>query len=180
MNENGLYEYDRIIYVESSTGQILHDTGFIQTTDADFEDKRDNVYETVKELAERVRESITEYRIKPGEYERDFIEGYLDRIDIETGELLFIYPEPSTGEPTEPQTPLSKQLEDMKEMLYMQEAAMIETAILLAGEQEKNTNNEMALMETAVLLYQEQQRNDDNERAIMELAKLLEGGTQSV
>lgn len=109
-----MYKIGRTIFADKETGRVLHNTGEITTTDSDYEKKVD-YYKTVKELAERVRDSVIEVKLETGQYEHDFREGFLDRVDPETKELFFYYPDPNMPEePPVSVPPLTEQVAQLK------------------------------------------------------------------
>lgn len=104
----------RRIYFDKATGNVIVDTGergghVIETTvEHDFE-----VY-TV--LAERVRETVGVLELEYGQYAQDFesCNGY--RVNPETIELEFSYPDPNDPEaPPVYQAPLSEQIGELKQ-----------------------------------------------------------------
>lgn len=121
----------RTVFVDMKTGAVLFNTGEIQTTNPDFESQID-YYATITALSERNKKDIKEYKFAIGDYEQDFNEGILDRIDIETGQLFFYYPDPDDSEtPLDPQPALSKQIEALAQentLLKAQSNALSERA----------------------------------------------------
>ena len=97
----------RKIYYDKLTGNVLLDTGervgFIlpTTIDQDFES-----YEVLKE---RVRDTVGVIQLEYGQYAQDFAQCNGYRVNHETLELEFSYPDTNATEPQEPvyQKPLS-------------------------------------------------------------------------
>ncbi|MDN4069278.1 hypothetical protein QYF50_15605 [Paenibacillus vini] len=89
-----LFKFGRIIYADKFSGQILHDSGQIQTTDPEYKEKV-NPYETVTALTERSKDAVLEINLEYDQYKQDFDEGILDYVDPETKQLYFRYPDPS-------------------------------------------------------------------------------------
>lgn len=117
----------RKIYFDKITGNVLVDTGERMgsvretTVEEDFQ-----IYQT---LAERVPETVDMIQLWFGQFAQDFAECNGYRVNPETKELEFSYPDPN--EPPEEQRiayrkPLSKEVVDIKQ-------AIAELTILLAG-----------------------------------------------
>lgn len=101
----------RKIYYDLSTGNVIIDTGERQgsviptTIDQDIE--------TYKALSERNRDTFDVLELPYGAYSQDFAECNGYRVNPETKELEFSYPDPNNPEePQEPQfiKPLSTQI----------------------------------------------------------------------
>ena len=104
----------RRIYYDKATGNIILDTG----------ERSGDVVETAVEqdfaayaaLAERVPDTVGHVQLQYGEYAQDFMEGRLNRIDLNTLQPVFSYPDPSNPEqPLTPQTPLSAQVSELRQ-----------------------------------------------------------------
>ncbi|CAH1216161.1 hypothetical protein [Paenibacillus sp. JJ-223] len=99
------------IYYDRATGNVILNTG----------ERSGDVVETTQEqdfaayafLAERVPESVGMLQLEYGAYAADYAEGgVITRINLETMEPLFIYPDPEA--PQEPRPALSKEVETLK------------------------------------------------------------------
>ncbi|WP_336761718.1 hypothetical protein [Paenibacillus sp. USHLN196] len=102
------------IYYENSTGQVIWIIGerggdVIETT-------REHDFEVYVSLSERVPETVGLLQLDYGDYEADYDEGgVITRIDLDTMEPLFTYPDPVDPEtPQEPRPALSKEVESLK------------------------------------------------------------------
>src|SRR5690625_5024842 len=116
----------RRIYYDLGTGNVLVNTGerqgFVKKTTPEQD------IENYKALSERNRDTFDYIELEYGQYSRDFAEcdGY--RVNPETKELEFSYPDPNEDEPQEPeyQEPLSVQVENLKQKSEMQDSTMEE------------------------------------------------------
>lgn len=116
----------RKIFYEIATGNVLIDTGerqgFVKETTVDQD------VMAYKELYSRVRESFSVIELPFGAYVKDFAEcdGY--RINIETKQLEFSYPDPNNPEPTEPvfQKPLSEEVQELKVAQAVTDSTLLE------------------------------------------------------
>lgn len=112
-------EIGRRLYYDKKTGNIIVDTG--ERSGDVLETTQEQDFEVYKSLAERVPETVGVIELEYGQYRQDFIEGVLTRIDPETKDLMFSYPDPQEpGEPTPPQPALSKQVTLLKAQLQAQ------------------------------------------------------------
>lgn len=117
----------RKIYYEKATGRLLVDTGerfgsVVQTT-------VEQDIETFTALSERNRDSFDALELEYGQYAQDFAECNGYRVNPETKELEFSYPDPN--EPTAPpvfQKALSEQIAEVK--AKNEELTMIVDSIL--------------------------------------------------
>ena len=105
----------RKIYYEKLTGNVLVDTGERQGSVVPKTIAQD--IQTFTALSERNRESFDCVELEYGQYAQDFAEcdGY--RVNQETKELEFSYPDPNNEDPeSEPvyQKPLSEEVEKLK------------------------------------------------------------------
>src|SRR5699024_1232776 len=116
----------RRIFFDSKTGNVLINTGerqgFVKETTVEQD------IENYKTLSERNRDTFDYIELEYGQYPQDFAEcdGY--RVNPETKELEFSYPDPNEDEPQEPeyQEPLSEQVEKLKQKSEMQDSTMEE------------------------------------------------------
>ena len=116
----------RRIFFDSKTGNVLINTGerqgFVKETTVEQD------IENYKALSERNRDTFDYIELEYGQYSQDFAEcdGY--RVNPETKELEFSYPDPNEDEPQEPeyQEPLSEQVEKLKQKSEMQDSTMEE------------------------------------------------------
>lgn len=99
------------IYYEKSTGNVIVKIG--QATGEVMETTQEQDFATYSMLAERVPDTVDMIQLEYGAYESDYdAGGIISRIDLETLEPLFTYPDPTDQEtPQEPRPPLSKQVD---------------------------------------------------------------------
>jgi hypothetical protein len=115
----------RKIYYDKQTGNVILSTGemvgFVQETTIDQD------FETYAALKERVRDTVGVIQLEFGQYAADFAQCNGYRVNLETQELEFSYPDPNETEPQEPvyRKPLSEELEETKQ-------AIAELTLLLA------------------------------------------------
>ncbi|GCD83657.1 hypothetical protein PTHTG4_27210 [Parageobacillus thermoglucosidasius] len=110
----------RKIYYDKATGNVIVDTGemigYVQETTIDQD------FETYQALKERVRDTVGVIQLEFGQYAQDFAECSGYRVNPQTLELEFSYPEPQ--EPVY-QKPLTEQLKETQQ-------AVAELTLLLA------------------------------------------------
>ena len=107
----------RRVYYDKSTGNVLVVTAEVEmwgiptTIDQDFE--------TYQALKERVRDTVGVIQLEYGQYAEDFAQCNGYRVNPETLELEFSYPDPNATEPQEPvyRKPLSEELEETKQAI---------------------------------------------------------------
>lgn len=113
--------YNRIIYYDKTTGQVLHETGEPVILGIDnYEDIRVELdYKNIKTLSEKNRETIGELHLEIGQYAQDFTKSIGCRVNPDTLELEFTYHDPSKPAPIEPtyQAPLSEQVKELKQAI---------------------------------------------------------------
>ncbi|MCM3040719.1 hypothetical protein M3201_13530 [Paenibacillus motobuensis] len=88
------------IYFEKATGNVIVDTGersgFVRET------TQEEDFAAYQALAERVPDTVGCLQLEYGQYSQDFAECNGYRVNPETLELEFSYPDPGETEPTEP------------------------------------------------------------------------------
>jgi hypothetical protein len=114
----------RKIYYDKATGNVILDTG--EMMGAVIETTVDQDFETYQVLKERIRDTVDVIQLEFGAYAEDFAmcTGY--RVNPETKQLEFSYPDPN--EPEAPQVfrkPLTEEVEETKQ-------AIAELTLLLA------------------------------------------------
>ncbi|MFC9706969.1 hypothetical protein ACFTRD_02275 [Paenibacillus sp. NPDC056933] len=99
------------IYYDKETGNVIVNTGH-RSGDV-VETTREQDFAAFAALAERVPETVDMIQLDYDAYSADYAEGgIITRIDMETMEPLFTYPDPVDPEtPQEPRPALSKQVE---------------------------------------------------------------------
>ncbi|MCM3206376.1 hypothetical protein [Paenibacillus illinoisensis] len=121
------------IYYDKETGQVIWIIG--ERSGDVIETTRDQDFKAYTALSERVSETVGLLQLEYGDYEADYDEGgVIIRIDLETMEPLFTYPDPEPVDPETPQEPrpaLSKQVEVLIQdntLLKAQSKALAERA----------------------------------------------------
>lgn len=115
----------RKIYYDKITGNAILDTG--EKMGAVIETTVDQDFETYQALKERVRDTVGVIQLEFGQYAADFAQCNGYRVNPQTLELEFSYPDPNVTEPQESVfvKPLSEQIEETKQ-------AIVELTLLLA------------------------------------------------
>ncbi|KQC46933.1 hypothetical protein AP057_08885 [Geobacillus sp. Sah69] len=105
----------RRLYFDKNTGQIIVDTGEYKSFGTKPTVEED--IETYIELSKRNRDSFDYIDLEYGQYEEDFRICSAYRINPETKQLEFSYPDPNATEPQEPvyQKPLTEQLKETQQ-----------------------------------------------------------------
>ncbi|UOK64737.1 hypothetical protein MT997_10075 [Paenibacillus sp. OVF10] len=101
------------IYYENQTGNVVLNIGELRGHV--FETTKEHDFASYKILSERVPETDDVVQFEYGAYRSDYLEGgVITRIDLDTLEPLFTYPDPVDPEtPQEPRLALSKQVETL-------------------------------------------------------------------
>lgn len=105
----------RTVFYDKNTGDVIVDTqekrGSATYREPDY------YIERYTALIERIRETFDYIELEYGQYAQDFTECNGYRVNPETKELEFSYPDPNEEEPQEPvyQKPLSVEVEELKE-----------------------------------------------------------------
>lgn len=118
----------RRIYYEKLTGNIILDTGEREgyvvecTVEQDFQ-----IYKALSD-SERNLETVGIIQLEYGQYAQDFMECNGYRINPDTSEIEFSYPDPNQSLPQEPvyRKPLSEEVADLKQ-------SIAELTIILGG-----------------------------------------------
>jgi len=103
----------RKIYFEKQTGNIILDKGEMKGDVVESTIEQD--YEFFKVLSDRIPTTVGVIQLEYGQYAEDFARSNGYRVDVETGAILFSYPDPN--EPEEPpvyHTPLTEQISELK------------------------------------------------------------------
>ncbi|WP_342505859.1 hypothetical protein [Sporosarcina sp. FSL K6-2383] len=139
-------ELGRCLFYDIATGSVIIDTG--EWSDAVRKKTIDEHVSTYSALSERNRDSFDAIELEYGEYRQDFAEMTGVKVDVDTGTLLFSYPDPNEPE-TEPEfrPPLSIEVDELKQenmLLKAQNNALSERADFI----------EDVIAEMAVQVYQ--------------------------
>ncbi|MHA7580387.1 hypothetical protein ACX12E_08310 [Paenibacillus vandeheii] len=121
------------IYYDKDTGIVIQEVGersgnvVVTTIEQDFA--------SYVSLAERVPETVGIIQFDYEDHKSDReAGGIITRIDLETNEALFIYPNPSDPEtPEEPRPSLSKQVDMMQQDSGELKQAVAELSLVLAA-----------------------------------------------
>ena len=107
----------RVIYYDSLTGNVILDKGERQGSFTQTSIEQDIRIYTA--LFERNRDSFDYIELEYGQYTQDFAECNGYRVNPETKELEFSYPDPNEEEPQEPvyQKPLSEQIKEQEQAI---------------------------------------------------------------
>lgn len=120
----------RKIYYDITTGNLLLDTGELAGSVVPSTIDQDVL--TFKELSERNRESFDVIELEYGQFAQDFTECSGYRVNPQTKEIEFSYPEPNQPEqPPVYQEPLTEQVKRLKDRQDATEEAML--GLLLGG-----------------------------------------------
>lgn len=121
----------RRIYFDKQTGNVIVDTG--ERSGAVIETTVEQDFETYRALAERVPETVDYIQLEYGQYAQDFAECSGYRVNPETREIEFSYPDLQNPEALPVfQKPLSEQIAELRtENLTLMEsiAELYETLI---------------------------------------------------
>ena len=112
-----LNQIGRKIYYDKTTGNVIVDTG--EMMGAVVETTIDQDFETYQALNERVRDTVGVIQLEYGQYAQDFAQCNGYRVNPETLELEFSYPDPNETEQQEQvyQKPLTEQLKETQQAL---------------------------------------------------------------
>lgn len=116
----------RRIYYDLSTGNVLLNTGERQGGVRPTTVEEDILAYSV--LSERNRDSFDVIALAFGQYAQDFAECNGYRINTETKQLDFSYPDLNNPEPTEPvfQKPLSEEVQELKVAQAVTDSTLLE------------------------------------------------------
>ncbi|MBL4950972.1 hypothetical protein JK635_01800 [Neobacillus sp. YIM B02564] len=113
----------RKIYYDKSTGNIILDTGEMMGAVIETTVNQDIATFTV--LSERNRDTFDVLQLEYGQYAQDFAECNGYRVNPETKELEFSYPDPSQPDAQQEfRAPLSAEIESLKEKVSMQDTVI--------------------------------------------------------
>lgn len=121
----------RKIYYDKTTGNVILDTG--EMIGAVVETAIDQDFETYQALKERVLDTVGVIKLEYGQYAQDFAQCNGYRVNPETLELEFSYPDPNATEPQEPVyvKPLSEQVKKLEQRQQIIQQALDD--LLLGG-----------------------------------------------
>ena len=106
----------RRIYYDISTGNVILDTGERQGSVVPTTVEKD--FQSYSALTERIRDTVGVLDLEYGQYAQDFAESNGYRVNPETKELEFSYPDPNKPEAPQPfQRPLSEIVNEQMDYL---------------------------------------------------------------
>lgn len=121
----------RRIYYDKVNGNKLVEVGFVGYVTPTTVEQDITTYTA---LSERNRDTFDVLELEYGQYAQDFAESNGYRVNPETKELEFSYPDPSEPEaPPVYQEPLSKQVEKLKQEDLNNKEAIAELYMLSMG-----------------------------------------------
>lgn len=123
----------RKIYWDKNTGDVLIDTGERYGSVRETSKKED--FSTYKSLNERIPETVGLIQLEYGQYDQDFVECNGYRVNLDTLELEFSYPDPNDPTPQEPnyQKPLSVEVVELKQSDAENKQAIADLTMTLAA-----------------------------------------------
>lgn len=134
----------KMIFYDNVTGNKIVDTG--EWSNINIKKTVDQQIATYKELSERNRDTFDVLELPYGAYSQDFRECNGYRVNMETGELEFSYPDPNEPDVEQPyQAPLSEQVKTL-------EATILEMTEYTAMQDERLANQEQAILELTTLI----------------------------
>lgn len=116
----------RKIYFDNFTGNVIIDTGECMGDVVETTQEQD--FQSYTVLSERNPETVGVLKLSYGQYAQDFDECNGYRVNPQTLEIEFSYPDPNQEESQEPvyRKPLSEEVNDLKQ-------SIAELTILMAG-----------------------------------------------
>lgn len=119
------------IYYDKETGNVIQEIG--QRSGDVVETSTEHEFAVYAALAERVPDSVGMIQLVYGAFDADRAEGgMITRIDLETLEPLFTYPDPIDPEtPQEPRPALSKQVDQLAEESNANQLALMELHMMV-------------------------------------------------
>lgn len=122
------------VYYDLETGYVIVNTGERSGDWTETTIERD--FLIYKSLSERVPETVGLVKLQFGAYAADLTEGgIINRIDLETLEPLFTYPDQTDPEtPQEPRPALSQRVDQLAAESNANQLALMELHMMLLGE----------------------------------------------
>ena len=123
----------RRVYFDVITGNVIADTGERQGNVIPTTIEQDVAVYTV--LSERNRDTFDVLELEFGQYAQDFAECNGYRVNPDTKQIEFSYPDPNEIEPSEPvyQAPLSEEVDRLKQEDLNNKEAIAELYVLSMG-----------------------------------------------
>lgn len=158
------------IYYDKATGNVIHNTGeyfgrgYVETTE-------DQDFASIKELAQRVRETVGVLKLQYGQYSREFAQCDSYRVNPDSGTLEFTYPGPQPN-------PLEGRLEVVETGAANTAQQLADTLARLNTTEAQLQDAQLALTETSEELQASRQESADTQLALTELYELVVAGQQ--
>ncbi|OMF28294.1 hypothetical protein [Paenibacillus sp. FSL H8-0259] len=158
------------IYYDKATGNVIHNTGeyvgrgYVETTE-------DQDFASIKELAQRVRETVGVLKLQYGQYSREFAQCDSYRVNPDSGTLEFTYPGPQPN-------PLEGRLEAVEAGAADTAQQLADTLARLNTTEAQLQDAQLALTETYEELQVSRQESADTQLALTELYELVVAGQQ--
>lgn len=133
MDGDGMNQIGRKLYFDKLSGGVIVDTGersgFVRET------TREEDFAAYQTLAERVADTVGCIQLEYGQYAQDFAECNSYRVNLDTLELEFSYPDPGETDPQEPayQKPLSVEVAELKASDTENKQAIAELTMMIAA-----------------------------------------------
>lgn len=123
-------EIGRRIFYDIKTGNVIVDTEERQGAVVPTTIEQDTASYTA--LSERNRETFDVLELPFGKFAQDFAESNGYRVNVNTGELEFSYPDPNVPEEPQPyRKPLSEEVKELKQRQEATDAAVLQ--LLMEG-----------------------------------------------
>lgn len=121
----------RTIYYDKATGNVIVDTGEREGSVVETTFEQD--FEAYAALAERVPATVGHIQLNFGQYSQDFMECNGYRVNPDTEEIEFSYPDPNEpGAPPVYRQPLSVEVDNIKQQQALMQQAL-DDIILFGG-----------------------------------------------
>ncbi|WP_405131823.1 hypothetical protein MHB43_09310 [Paenibacillus sp. FSL H8-0317] len=122
------------VYYDKETGNVIQEIG--QRSGEVVETTLDQDFASYITLAERVPDTVGVEQFEYDQFKSDYdAGGVIIRIDLETLEPLFVYPDPADPEaPQELRPALSKQVDQLAAESNANQLALMELHMMLLGE----------------------------------------------
>lgn len=160
------------IYYDKATGNVIHNTGeYVGRSYT--EPTEDQDFASIKELAQRVRETVGVLKLQYGQHSREFAQAESYRVNPESGTLEFTYPGPQPN-------PLEGRLETVEAGAADTAQQLAQTLTRLNETEAQLQDTQLALAETFEELQVTRQEAADAQLALTELYELVLAGQQPV
>ncbi|MCI1778094.1 MAG: hypothetical protein LKI04_29175 [Paenibacillus lautus] len=122
------------IYFDKITGEVLVQTGHRRVLDDYVVPSVEDDFRVFIKLSERNPETVGVLELEYGQYDQDFAESNGYRVNPDTQELEFSYPNPNDPEaPPVFQKPLTQEIEELKQADIENKQAIAELTMMIAA-----------------------------------------------